>query len=97
MPNDNDHGYLSVYNSTYLGPSDAHWHYTEVISNKTAGVLAVTKSEYDEENLKVIEDNLPIEGHASIDYDNLSSKGAQKWAASNLRDKAVAKGWRNLG
>lgn len=92
-PNAADKGLLSVYNGDRFTADEAYHHYTVEVGNTSSGVLAVSCAECAAENLPSAEDNNPFPGHAHVDFNGLPSKGAIKRAASNLRDRAMARGW----
>jgi hypothetical protein len=91
-PTPKDEGLLSSYNERYFEPEQAFQHFTtEPPKLPSAGVVGVTRLECTSEELPVIEDNDPFEGHCSVDFNGLS-KGRIKAKGGILRDYAVLRG-----
>ncbi len=86
-PKDND--LLSVYNGEKFSPESAHAHFTE-LGLKSVGVAAITNLECVIENLEVINDNDPFEGHCSVDFSGKSSNQKDK-IAKKLKNYSIAR------
>jgi hypothetical protein len=57
----------------------ASWHYyTETLHLESAGVLALNHAECVGQQLKVIEDGVPIPAHCYIDFSGVSKSDAEK-------------------
>lgn len=91
-PTPKDQGLLSVYNGEKFTPDDAFIHYTTNQNLESAGVVAVSSKECQEEELPVNEDNDPFDGHCSINYNGLSNSQISK-KAQKLKAKAATRGW----
>jgi hypothetical protein len=93
-PTPKDENKLSVYNGELYTPIEAFSHYSDS-GYKSIGIVAVTIEECNDEELNVYEDNIPFEGHCSIDYTGFSncmiSKKAQK-----LKYYASKRGWLHI-
>lgn len=82
---------MSVDNGDMVSAEESYRSFTERF--ESAGVLAVSVSECEAQDLRVVPDGL--EGrpaHTAIDYGGLSVSGTRK-AAERLRDHAVRRGW----
>lgn len=90
-PTPKDNNKLSVYNETLFSPKESFDHFSEQ-GYTSAGVVGVSKGECDAESLPVNEDNIPFEGHCSIDYNGLET-GAIKKKAKKMKNYASKRGW----
>ncbi len=90
-PTPKDEGLLSVYNGDVFEAYEAFEHYKSQ-NLVSVGVVAVNKGECESVAVPVLEDNVPFEGHCSLNYRQLSNKGIKK-AASLLKSYAEARGW----
>lgn len=90
-PTPKDEGKLSVYHGDKFDARESFDHFTER-GYASAGVVAVSKLECDNEALPVDEDNDPFEGHCSINYGSLSSGQTDK-KAKRLKAYAQIRGW----
>ena len=93
IPSTKDEGYLSVYNGATFTAEASYRHYTEIL--ESSGVLAVSVEECENIELPCIPDDHPFIGHCSIDF-NSKSKSERRKCATELRDKAVERGWQYL-
>ncbi len=92
-PKESDHGHLSVYDGSKITPERSHAHYTEVSRLKSGGVLAVTVSECDSENLPAVSSPLPdFDEHAHIDFNGCDKKQLRDKSKSLLA-YAVERNW----
>lgn len=82
---------LSVYDGSMIGPKPAWKHHTD-LGLKSAGVMAITKTECESQSLEVISDPAPYREHMVIDFDDLSM-GAIKRASRSLAADANKRGW----
>jgi hypothetical protein len=89
-PTPKDNGRLSVYNSEKFTAQKAFEHFTE--NYQSRGTLSVTVEECHNESLGVNEDNIPFDGHTSIDFHEFSGSAIDK-KAKKLRNYAMARGW----
>ncbi len=90
-PTPKDKGLLSVYSGEVFEAYRAYEHYTSQ-GHPSVGVVAVTPAECDTIPVPVLEDNMPFNGHCSLDYRNLSGNAIKK-AASTLKAYAQKRGW----
>lgn len=90
-PTPKDENRLSVYNEALFTAKESFEHFLEQ-GYISAGVVGVSKKECDAENLPVNEDNIPFEGHCSIDYNGLGA-GCIKKKAKKLKNYATKRGW----
>jgi len=91
-PTPKDEGLLSVYNGELFSADEAFYHYVEDGNKKSVGTLAISKSECDQNNLPIRNDNIPFDGHCSIDYNGLSNNAIGK-KAKKLKSLAQKRGW----
>ena len=91
MPTAKDNNKLSVYNGEKFTAKDSFDHFTTTYSS--VGVLSVTVEEVISIQLSVLNDDIPFEGHASIDFEAIVSKNQKSIKAAKLRDYAVNRGW----
>lgn len=91
LPSEKDKGMLSVYNGEKFTAEESYQHFTK--SFISGGVLSVSVIEVQTEELSVIENNTPFDGHTVIDYTSLESNSKIKKKAQKLRNLAIARGW----
>lgn len=91
LPSEKDKGMLSVYNGEKFTAEESYQHFTK--SFISGGVLSVSVIEVQTEELSVIENNTPFDGHTVIDYTSLESNSKIKKKAQKLRNFAIARGW----
>jgi hypothetical protein len=94
-PTPKDDNKLSVYNETVFTAKESFDHF-QTQGYVSAGVVGVSKEECDTENLLVTEDNIPFEGHCSIDYNGLEQNAIKK-KAKKLKNYATKRGWIFVG
>ncbi|MGM9508573.1 hypothetical protein ACS5NO_12630 [Larkinella sp. GY13] len=93
-PSLKDEKKLSLYNGDVFTAEESHKHFTKDSRYESCGVLSVTKGECDKiGQLMVEEDNVPFDGHCSIDFSQVTSKGQIKDKGRKLRDEAVKRNW----
>lgn len=91
-PTPKDENQLSVYNGAMIAAA-ASWHYyTETLRLESAGVLALSHAECDAQQLKVIEDGIPIPAHCYIDFSGVSKPDAER-KSKKLAALAKKRGW----
>jgi hypothetical protein len=84
----------SVYDGDLIDAPSSHQHFTRVLGFESAGVVAVTVQECNDESLSAHPDPLPdFAEHAFIDFGTCQSRGEMKLKAEKLRDKAVSRDW----
>lgn len=86
-----DKGLLSVYNNEKFTPAESFEHYTDK-DLASSGVVAVTVSECTSIELPTNEDNDPFDGHAHIDFTDLSTNQIGK-KSKRLKNLANQRGW----
>ncbi|MEI6386711.1 MAG: hypothetical protein WCQ50_08755 [Spirochaetota bacterium] len=87
-----DENLLSTYDGDRISPEASHFHYTETLRCKSAGVLGITKGECENVALKVISDGDPFPEHVSIDYSGLEKTAIEK-IGKLLKRRAEDRGW----
>lgn len=95
-PNTGDEGQLSVAQAAIVQSLHAYMDYTVTRGLKSVGVWAVSTLEVDGLGARSVDDracdaSLP-EGHAYVDFRDLTSKRAEKRRATALRDAAQLRG-----
>jgi hypothetical protein len=74
-PTPKDEDKLSVYDGDKISPEASWTHYTNVLTFKSAGVLAVGLTEVQGQVLPVIADGVPFPPeHCSVDFSGLTKK-----------------------
>ncbi len=91
-PTPKDKGLLSCYNEELFSPEEGFNHYVEEQKLESVGVVAVSVEEAGSQDLEVLEDNDPFDGHCSIDFRKLSDKAVRKKSKS-LKKFASERGW----
>jgi hypothetical protein len=92
IPTEKDDDLLSVYNGNKFTAEESHSHFEDQ-GFKSAVVVSVSNKDCKEEDLDVHEDDIPFDGHCSIDYSKLESKKAKTKKAKKLKKRAQDKGW----
>ena len=91
-PSSKDEGMLSTYNGDKFTGEESYNHYVK--ERLSVGVLSVLVSEVNGVgDLNIIEDDFPFVGHASIDFNTVSSTNQRTKKAQKLRDLALLRGW----
>ena len=83
---------LSVYDGDQIDAECAWRHYAYTLNNASAGVMAVTVAECQDQDLSAENDPDPFPEHAVVDFSGLS-KGGIKNAAKKLAACANMRGW----
>lgn len=84
---------LSTYSGDKFTPKESFDH-AKSGGLSSEGVMAITKKECDDlGELEVVQDDEGFNGHCSIDFEKVSSRGKRKKKAGRLRDLAEARGW----
>ncbi len=91
-PSSRDPCRLSVYDGDQITAKKAWQHYTSTLHKESSGVMAVTVNECTRMNLDVVDDHIPYEEHAFIEFGN-STKSQIKRISKNLRVVAQTRGW----
>ena len=79
-PTPKDDNKLSVYNSEKFTAKESYSHFISDPTNSSIGVVSVNLEECNLEELTVVEDNQPFDGHCYIDFKNLASNQVEKKA-----------------
>jgi len=91
-PTPKDENQLSVYNGEKITAA-ASWHYdSETLNLESAGVLAFNHAECAGQQLKVIEDGVPIPAHCYVDFSGVSKPDAER-KSKKLAAFAKERGW----
>jgi len=91
-PTPKDEAKLSVYDGDKITAEAAWTHYTNVLTFKSAGVLAVSLSETKSQVLDVVADGIPFPEHCSVDFTGLAEADV-KSKSKLLASYAAARGW----
>jgi hypothetical protein len=91
-PTPKDENKLSVYNSDKFTPKESFAHFTADSKNNSIGVVSVNIEECTNEELTVVEDNLPFDGHCHIDFKDIATNQMEK-KAKKLKIAAIKRGW----
>lgn len=91
-PTPKDENKLSVYNSEKFTAKESFSHFISELKNSSMGVVSVNLEECNLEELTVVEDNLPFDGHCHINFENLTSNQVEK-KAKKLKLAAINRGW----
>lgn len=91
-PTPKDEKKLSVYDSNEFSAMDSFNHFTNDQGLDSAGVLGVTHSEFENEQLPRIPDDTHFKGHVLVDY-SAYSKGQIEKKAKRIRDIAFKRDW----
>lgn len=87
-----DNNKLSVYNSEKFTAKESFFHFISEPKNNSIGVVSVNLKECSLEELNVVEDNLPFDGHCYIDFKDLTPNQVEK-KAKKLKIAAINRGW----
>ncbi|RNI27955.1 hypothetical protein EFA69_17865 [Rufibacter immobilis] len=91
-PSEKDNDQLSVYNGEKFSARDSYDHYSKEYNSY--GVLSLSNPEVTStEQISVVDDNFPFDGHSYIDFSKVTSKNQKTKKAGKLRDFAVSRGW----
>ncbi|RZK25488.1 MAG: hypothetical protein EOO43_05390 [Flavobacterium sp.] len=94
VPTAKDSGLLSVYNGDKFTAEHSLNHFTDNPDCSSAGVLSITVGEVDSiGDLTAVDDDYPFDGHAHIDFTQVTSVKSVKKKAQKLRDLAMLRGW----
>src|SRR5262245_6653640 len=77
-PTPKDESLLSVENGDKISSENAWRRFTCTPHCSSTGVMAVTYSECEKQELKIIEDGVPHEEHCSISFQNLNENSIKK-------------------
>jgi hypothetical protein len=91
-PTPKDDNKLSVYNSEKFTAKESFSHFVSEPKNNSIGVVSVNLEECNLEELTVVEDNFPFDGHCHIDFKDLTSNQVEK-KAKKLKIAAINRGW----
>lgn len=91
-PTPKDEAKVSVYDGDKISAEAAWTHYTNVLTFKSAGVLAVSVGEVQTQALQAVADGVPFPEHCSIDFGGLTETEI-KAKAKMLASFAAERGW----
>lgn len=91
-PTPKDEQQLSVYDGHKIKPQAAWLHFIQNPLCRSAGVVAVLKSECDREQLAVVADGVPFPEHCYLDFANFDKKNIEL-KAKFLSRIAQSRGW----
>ena len=91
-PTRKDAGLLSVYDGDQITAQGAWQHFTDNLGFASAGVIAVSVAECEEQQLLVRPDPVPFPEHAVIDFTGLSRSQVER-KADRLKTAAIVRGW----
>lgn len=93
-PTPKDEGLLSVYDGDQIDGEAAWTHFTTVLNLPSAGVLAVTPTECQQQDPRLMcrADPEPFKEHAVIDFTALNDSQREK-AGKKLKAVAEVRGW----
>lgn len=91
-PTPKDDSQLSVYNGELITPEKSWRHFTLNPLCRSSGVMAVSKSQCDEQEIPVIDDAITFPEHAYLDFSNMSKRDIER-KAKVLTSKAQARDW----
>ncbi len=91
-PTPKDSKCLSVYDGDQISAEDAWHHYCKNPRVSSIGVMAVTVSECDKQDLPVTPDPAPFPEHVVIEFDGYSNSQI-KTKAKLLTQVSEARGW----
>jgi len=92
-PTPKDSKRLSVYDGDQISAEGAWSHYVKELELSSAGVVAVTVAECEEQDLPVAPDPEPFPEHVTIKFNDCSNSQI-KTKAKQLTQAAEARGWR---
>jgi hypothetical protein len=91
-PSPKDELHLSVYDGDQIKPEAAFVHFITNPACSSTGVMAVSKTECDAQNLPVLADGIPFPEHCSIDFSDFEKNDIEK-KAKFLSRSAQTRGW----
>ena len=91
-PTRKDNCGLSVYDGDMISPVKAWQHYTVQLAFASVGVVAITVTECNTQELEVRCDTQQFQEHAIIDFGTLT-RNTIKRKAQNLKDATNTRGW----
>jgi len=91
-PTPKDERQLSCYNGDKIDALGAFQHFTSQPDCRSAGVVAVSKQECDQQTVPVIDDAEPFLEHCTIDFSSFSNGDIEK-IAKTLKRQAESRGW----
>jgi hypothetical protein len=91
-PTPKDENLLSVDDGSKIPPRASWERFTSTTDSRSAGVMAVTCAECDEQELPVIADGTPFPEHCSIDFSDLTESLVKKKAKVLVRH-AIQRDW----
>ena len=91
-PTRKDAGLLSVYDGDQITAQGAWQHFTNALGFASAGVVAVSVTECQGQQLPVRPDPEPFPEHVVIDFTGLSRSQVER-KADRLKMAATARGW----
>lgn len=91
-PTPKDDSQLSVYNGDLITPEKSWQHFTLTLLFRSSGVMAVSKSQCDEQIIPVIDDPATFPEHAYLDFSGMSKKDIER-KAKVLTSKAQDRDW----
>lgn len=92
-PTPKDQRKLSVYDGDQITPFKSWEHYTQQQNLPSAGVLAVTVRECEDENISAYLDGVGFPEHAVIDFGQLASNSQVRNVSKRLARRAKTRGW----
>jgi hypothetical protein len=91
-PTPKDENKLSVYDGDHISPEASWRHYTAELKLSSVGVMAITRSQCDEQGLPVDPNGIPFPEHVLIDFSGMSKKAVER-TAKILTGYARTHGW----
>lgn len=91
-PTPKDEKKLSVYDGDQINAEDSWKHFTNTLGLSSKGTLAITVSEFEEEDLVVVPDSETFKEHTLVDFSDYS-KNQIKSKAKKLKQKALDRDW----
>ena len=91
-PTRKDAGLLSVYDGDQITAQRAWQHFTDNLGFASAGVIAVSVAECEEQQLSVRPDPAPFPEHAVVDFTGLSRSQVER-KADRLKTASTVRGW----
>lgn len=91
-PTPKDENLLSVYDGDQIQALAAWQHFTAAPNCRSAGVMAVSHTECNAEQLPINPDGVPFPAHVSIDFSAFSKNDVEK-KAKVLTRHAQTRGW----
>lgn len=91
-PTPKDEKQLSVYDGDQITAEKAWSHFTDTLGHASLGVMAVTVSECEGQDLTVRPDPVPFREHAVIDFSELGESQIKR-KAKRLKAAAESRDW----